>query len=264
VSRVLAIALTTLREALRNKLLYTILIFACVLILSSWAIGQLSLHEELRVARDLGLAGISLFGVLLSIVGGVNLVYQEIEKKTVYALLAKPIRRFEFVLGKYAGLSLTLLVQMGLMALVLCLAIGVQGSSPDEALARALVLLYVEVLVVTAVALLFSTFSTPLLSGLYTAGIAACGRSTPELRALVETRLKESPALARALTGATSILPDLHLFFVSGTVENGHPVTVHGDYVGWSYVASATSYGLLYAACVLLLAVVIFSRRDFV
>jgi ABC-type transport system involved in multi-copper enzyme maturation permease subunit len=119
----------------------------------------------------------------------VNLVYQEIERKTVYALLSKPVHRWQFVGGKYAGLGLTLAVQMGLMSLVLCLALMVQGTLPDGMLVRAIVLLYVEVLVVIAVAILFSTFSTPLLSGLYTAGITACGRFSPELRALIQAKL---------------------------------------------------------------------------
>ncbi len=263
-NRLAAFALNTFREAMRNKLLYLILIFACVLILSAWAIGQLSMHEEVRVARDLGLAGISFFGVVLSIVGGVNLVYQEIERKTVYALISKPIHRFEFILGKYAGMALTLAVQMGLMALVLCATLLVQGGPVDGILARAVALLYVEVLVVTAVAILFSTFSTPMLSGLYAAGVTACGRFTPELRALIHAKLKGEPGLAAALTTATGVIPDLHLFFVSGSTVNNLRVSVNGNYVDWAYVGSASAYGLLFAGCVLALAVLIFSRRDFV
>lgn len=263
-SRILAFALNTFREAMRNKILYTILIFACVLIFSSWAIGQLSLHEEVRVARDLGLAGILLFGVVLSIVGGVNLVYAEIEKKTVYALIPKPIHRWHFVVGKYAGLALTLAVQMGLMAGVLCLTLWVLGAAPDAVLGRALALLYVEVLVVTAVAVLFSTFSTPLLSGLYAAGITLCGHFTPELRAIIDGKLKDAPGFAAALKGATQILPDLHLFFISGSILDGKYVSVHGSYVSWAYVASTSAYGLLFAGCVLAVAVAVFARRDFV
>jgi ABC-type transport system involved in multi-copper enzyme maturation permease subunit len=263
-SAIWALALTTFREAMRNKLLYTILAFACVLILSSWAVGQLSLHEEARVARDMGLGGIFFFGVVLSIVGGVTLVYQEIQRKTVYALIPKPIHRAQFIVGKYAGLSLTLAVQMGLMSLVLCLALLWQRGAPDGALARAIVLLYVEVLVVTAVAVLFSSFSTPLLSGLYTAGITLCGIFIPELRAIIAARLGDAPALATAARAATAALPDLHLFFVSGAEQGGRHVSVHAGYVGWGYVAATSTYGIAYAACVLLLASVVFSRRDFV
>ena len=263
-SAIIALGLTTFREAMRNKLLYTILAFACLLILSSWAVGQLSLHEEARVARDMGLGGIFFFGVVLSIVGGVTLVYQEIERKTVYSLIPKPIHRWQFVAGKYAGLSLTLLSQMGLMAVVLCLAISWQGGSVDGALARALVLLYVEVLVVTAVAVLFSSFSTPLLSGLYAGGVTVCGIFIPELRAIITNRLKDTPMVARVLTAITQLIPDLHLFFVSGDTIDGRRVTVHGSYVDWGYVGWTSAYGLLFAACVLLIAMVVFSRRDFV
>ena len=263
-SQIVAFAINTFREAMRNKLLHTILLFACVLILSAWAVGQLSLHQEARVARDLGLAGISFFGVMLSIVGGVNLVYQEIERKTVYALLSKPVRRWQFIAGKYLGLALTLAVQMGLMSVVLCLTLWVQHSIPDSNLLRALVLLYVEVMVVTAVAVLFSTFSTPMLSGLYALGITVCGRFLPDLHLVIAARFKGSPATADALRYASSILPDLHLYFVSGGSVGGVPMSVHAHYVPWSYVASATAYGLLYAACVLLIAAVVFSRRDFI
>ena len=263
-SRIVAFALNTFREAMRNKLLYTILLFACALILSTWAIGQLSVHEEARVTRDLGLGGISFFGVVLSIVAGVNLVYQEIERKTVYVLLSKPVRRWEFVLGKYAGVALTLAVQMGLMSAVMFGALLAQNVFPDAQLLRAVLLLYVEVLVVTAVATLFSTFSTPLLSGLYAFGITMCGRFLPDLRTIISARLKDVPDLAAALNGVTHVLPDLHLFFVSGGQVDGVAMSVNATYVGWSYVAWTSGYGLGYAACVLLLATVIFSRRDFV
>ena len=103
-----------------------------------------------------------------------------------------------------------------------------------------------------------------MLSGLYAFGITVCGRFLPELRALITSRLKDSPEVAAALKGATLLIPDLHLFFVSGSMLDGKRVSVHGDYVSWVYVGWASGYGLLYAGCVLLLAMVIFSRRDFV
>jgi ABC-type transport system involved in multi-copper enzyme maturation permease subunit len=263
--RVAAIAFNTFREAMRDKLLYTILFFACLIILSALALGQLSLHEELRVTRDIGLAGISLFGVVLAIFAGVTMVYKEIERKTLYALIPKPLQRWHFVVGKFFGLAITLFVQVALMAIVLGVALIIEGAFPDGAMVRAVILLYGQVLVVTAVAILFSTFSTPFLSGLFTAGLFIIGRSTPELRTLITTRLKDSPTLATALVYALNVVPDLHLFFVSGGTVAGKTVSVNaGDYVSWGYVGSASGYGALYAGCVLLLAVLIFSRRDFV
>src|SRR5262249_27559126 len=151
---------------------------------------------------------------------------------------------WQFIAGKYLGLALTLAVQMGLMALVLALTLAAQGAPFDAILARAALLLYLQVLVVTSVAVLFSSFSTPLLSGLYAFGVTLCGTFLPELRAVIEARFAASPALGRALAGATLVLPDLHLFFVSGSVVDGAKVTVHGHYVGWDYVGSATAYGL--------------------
>jgi ABC-type transport system involved in multi-copper enzyme maturation permease subunit len=265
VNRLAAIALNTFREAMRDKLLYTILAFACVLIVSALAIGQFSMHEEVRVTRDLGLGGISLFGVVLAVFAGVNMVYKEIERKTLYALIPKPIRRWQFVVGKYLGLLLTLAIQIALMTLVLFVALWLQGSGPDGALVRAVILLYAQVAVVTALAMFFSTFSTPFLSGLFTAGLFVIGRSTPELHAVIAAKMKEQPTARAILDGATQVFPDLHLFFVSGAQVAGHTVSVNsGGYVDWAYVATACGYGALYAGCVLLLAMAIFARRDFV
>ncbi|HJZ85794.1 MAG TPA: hypothetical protein VKN99_11520, partial [Polyangia bacterium] len=121
------------------------------------------------------------------------------------------------------------------------------------------VLLFVEVLVVTAVALLFSSFSTPFLSAFFTLGVFVLGRSTPDIRQ-VAGRMGAAKPLLRALA---AVLPDLHMFYVSGSPVGGEPVSVHGDFVDWSYVAVASGYGLGYAAILLLLAALIFRRRDF-
>lgn len=263
--RLFAIARVTFRETARDKVLYAILFFACVLILFAWAVGQLSLHEEVRITKDIGLGGISLFGVVLSIFAGVNLVYKEIERKTLYALIPKPIARWYLVVGKYLGLVVTLGAQFLLLVAVLWLALAVQGGHFDGPMIRATVLLFAQVVVVTAIAVFFSTFSTPYLSGLFTAGLTVIGRSTPELHALVSARFKDDPTSGTLLHRALALLPDLHLFYVSGAMVDGKTVSLHaGDYVSWSYVATASGYGALYAAVVLLLAVAIFARRDFV
>jgi len=261
IARIGAIALNTFREATRNKVLYLLLLFAIGLITFALALGQMSLHEEHRVTRDLGLGGIALFGVLIAIFVGVNLVYKELDKKTVFSLIPKPIHRFEFVLGKYAGMVLTLFVQVAIMAAVLSAVLLVQKGDLDGALARAILLLFVEVIVITAVAVLFSTFSSPILSGAFTLGLYAIGRSTPELRQLIGKL--HSPALRVVLSSALRVVPDLHVFYVSGSMVEGEYVSVHGGYVDWGYVATATAYGLGYVACALSLAILLFSRRDF-
>jgi ABC-type transport system involved in multi-copper enzyme maturation permease subunit len=272
---VFALALNTFREAIRNKVLHSLLGFALLLIFSALAVGQLSLGEEARITRDFGLGGIGLFGVLIAIFVGVNLVYKELQLKTIYAILAKPVRRYEFILGKFAGMVLTLVLQIAIMALVLVVVCAVQGARPDAALAKAVWLLVVEVVVVTAVAVMFSSFSTPFLSGAFTLGIYVVGRLQPELRGL-DARLTAAAGadgasaagnliLRGVLTVLTTVFPDLHLFYVSGHDVAGKAVSVHGPtFVDWGYVAHATAYGLTYAAVMLFIAALIFRRRDFV
>jgi ABC-type transport system involved in multi-copper enzyme maturation permease subunit len=261
-TRVLAIAVNTFREAIRNKVLYSLLFFAVALIASALALGQVSLHEEARVTRDLGLGGIALFGVLIAIFVGVNLVYKELDRKTVFSLIPKPIHRYEFILGKFVGMVLTLAVQVAIMSAVLFAILYIEEAPIEGALVRAISLLFIEVIVVTAVAVLFSSFTSPFLSGVFTLGVFLVGRSTPELRELI-FKLPQ-PALRHGLSLALGIVPDLHIFYVSGAMVGGHPVTVHGDYVNWSYVLQGAGYGVLYAGCALGLATALFARRDFV
>jgi Cu-processing system permease protein len=267
VTRVWALALNTFREAVRNKVLYVLLLFAVVLLGLTYFFSQGALHEQLRVIRDVGLVGIELVGALIAIFIGVNLVYKELDRKTVFALIPKPIHRWEFVLGKYAGMLLTLAVLMGIMTLTLFGVLGLaaavfSGDNDSSAIVRAVVLIFGEVAVITAVAVLFSSFSSPILSGALTLGIFVVGHFTPELRELIVK--VESTPLRLALRGGMRLFPDLHLFYVSGSMVGGHHVSVNGTYVDWAYVAVAGGYGALYIAVAIVLAMIIFSRRDFV
>jgi ABC-type transport system involved in multi-copper enzyme maturation permease subunit len=262
IGRVLALGVNTFREAVRNRVLYLLLLFALALIFSALALGQLSLHEEGRVTRDVGLGGIALFGVLIAIFVGVNLVYKELDKKTVFTLVSRPIHRHELILGKFVGMSLTLLVQLAIMGATLCAVLALEGAEISPAIARAITLTFLEVVVVTAIAILFSSFSTPLLSGGFTLGLFVIGRSVPELRELVG---KMDEGALRAVAGAfLHLAPDLRLFAVSGSMVDGRYASVHADFVSWGYVGWAGLYALGYAACVLTLAAALFARRDFV
>jgi ABC-type transport system involved in multi-copper enzyme maturation permease subunit len=129
--RIQAIAWNTFREAVRNKILYSLLFFALLIILSALAVGNLTLHEEVRMTRDIGLFGIDAFGVIIAIFVGVNLLYKELDLKTVYTILPKPLNRWEFVLGKWLGMLLTLAVQMSVMGLVLAMTLWMQGAAFD-------------------------------------------------------------------------------------------------------------------------------------
>lgn len=257
----LAIARNTFREAARNKILYSLLFFAVLLILSAVALGELSLHEEDRMIRDVGLFGIDLFSVLIAIFVGVNLLYKELDLKTVYTILPKPIARWEFVLGKWLGMVMTLAIQIAVMGAVLALIMLAQGGRPDAAVAKAVWLLFVNVTIVTSVALLFSSFSSPFLSGFFSLGVFVVGRSVPDLRQIAD---RAGGGLGRFIDLAASVLPNLHLYYPSGTIVGAERVTVHAQFVGASYLLWTTLYGLGYSVAVLALAMFIFRRRDFV
>jgi ABC-type transport system involved in multi-copper enzyme maturation permease subunit len=265
-TRVGAVALNTFREAIRDKILYVLLFFAVGILMSTRAVAQGALHEELRVTRDIGLVGIELFGSLIAIFVGVTLVYKELDKKTVFSLIPKPMHRWEFILGKFFGMVITLAVLVAVMAAVLFAVLSLERMATDDysgfgPVLRAIVLIYCEIVVVTSVAVLFSTFTTPLLSGAFTLGIFVVGHFTPELREVIGKLASPARGIMRA---AIRVFPDLNLFYVSGEMVRGQPVSVHGAYVDWSYVAVAAGYGACYAACALALSMLLFSRRDFV
>jgi ABC-type transport system involved in multi-copper enzyme maturation permease subunit len=263
VRRIAAVARNTFREAVRNKILYSLLFFAVALILSALALGQLSVHEERRMIRDVGLFGVDLFSVLIAIFVGVNLLYKELALKTVYTILPKPIARWEFVLGKWLGVMATLIAQIAVMggALAVTLVVSEGWDALDATLAKALWLLLMNVTIVTSVAMLFSSFSSPFLSGLFSLGVFVIGRSVPDVRALAE---RVGGGLAAGLKAACAVLPNLHLFTPSGTALGGQDVSVHRTFVGSAYLAWTSGYALGYSALVLGLAMVIFRKRDFV
>lgn len=259
---ILAIGLNTFREAIRNKILYSLLFFAVLVILGSLAFGSLSVHEEARLTADLGLGGMSLFSVVIAIFVGVNLVYKELERKTIYSLIPKPVHRYQFVVGKFIGMVLTLAVQIVIMSAVLLVVLHMQEEARiTPPMFRMIALIFLEVIVVTAVAVFFSSFSTPFLSGLFTVGIFLVGRSVPDIRAIAER--VESPALGGLLHATTTIVPDLRYFYVTGSEAAGLQASIHGTFPDWSYVLSAGGYACIYAILALLLASLLFSRRDF-
>jgi len=274
VRRIAAVARNTFREAARNKVMYSLLFFALALIVSALALGELSVHEERRMVRDVGLSGIDVFSVLIAIFVGVNLLYKELALKTVYTIVPKSIARWEFVVGKWLGVRATLVVQIAVMGVVLALTLLVQGGSGggaagsassagalDTALPKALWLFLMNVAIVTSVAMLFSAFTSPFLSGLFSLGVFVVGRQVPDLR---QVAARVGGGVGLILDGLAAVLPNLHLFVPSGTIVDAQHVSVHGQFVGVGYLGSVTAYALGYSALVLGLAMLIFRRRDFV
>ncbi len=260
--RVWAIAVNSFREAIRNKILYGIAVMAALSCLFAVAIGSMSLHEEARVARDMTVAGVSFFGMVTAVYLGVSMLYAEIQKKTIHTILAKPIERHEFVLGKYLGMVFTLSIMTALFSAVLVVQLGVQGAGVTQAIVKAVLLAYGEVLVVAAIAVFFSSFSTPFLSGIFTIVIWLLGRWTTEISYAAE---RATQPIFRGLAWvALHVLPDLHLFSVSGSDLDGVHTTVHGSFVTWGYVGQGGLYAIAWIAALLVLAALIFRRRDFV
>lgn len=259
--RVLAIAINTFREAVRNKVLYAALGVVVAANLFAILLGQMSLSEEVRVTRDVGLGTMAIFGALTAIYIGVSLLHAEVSKRTIHVILAKPIRRYEFVIGKYLGMAVTLTVLVVAFAAAMAILLRISGFSFDATVGKAVVLGWLEVLIVAAIAIFFSSFSTPFLSGIFTLSLFVIGRSWAELEA-VATRSKD--LLIRSIARvALYVVPDLHLYSVSGSDVGGQHVTVHGDFVSWAYVGHSGLYAAAVIGVLLLLSMAIFQRRDF-
>jgi ABC-type transport system involved in multi-copper enzyme maturation permease subunit len=262
IGRVFAIGLNTFREAIRNKVVYGIGFVVVVWNLVAFALSEMSLHEEARVARDWGLAGIALFGSITAIILGVVLLYGEIQKKTIHNILSKPIERWEFVVGKYLGMSATLLLVTVGFGVVMAGMLELRDVAFSGPILRALVLDALAIQIVAAVAVFFSSFSTPFLSGVFTAAIWFLARITPEIE--YAARKAKVPAARLLAEIWLKLSPDLHMFMISGSEIDGQHVSVHGDFVGWGYVGNAGMYALLWIAVLLILASLIFRQRDFV
>ena len=261
------VALSVFRESVRDRVLYLLVLFAVLLIAVSYLIGQLTAGQDIKIVKDFGLAAIWVFGLLIAIFIGVGLVWKEVEKRSIYSLLAKPVRRHEFVIGKFAGLALTLAVNVAAMTVAFYLTLAYIATTfpadaraawtvpaADPALLKAIGLIGVELLLVTAVALFFSTFSSPFLSVVLTLGLWVIGTFNADLRNF--EAVVESPAAAWLARGVYYVLPNFGAFDVKTQV-------VHGLAVPWSYVAVTTAYGVVYLGLLLAGAVAIFSRRDF-
>ena len=253
----LAIARNTFREAVRDRVLYNLILFALLLIGSAIFIGELSAGQEAKIVVDLGLSAMLLFGVFIAIFVGVGLVYKEIERRTLYAILSKPIGRGQFLLGKYLGLNLTLLVNVVVMGIGVMLALLYTQRAWDPLAFKiwpAIVLIYCELLIVTAVALVFSSFSSPALSALLSFFVFIIGHFSNDLGALGESAAS-APArwLFRALY---YLLPNFSNF-------SAITATAHGLNPGARTVGGALIYGGLYVAVLLSAAALIFRRRNF-
>jgi ABC-type transport system involved in multi-copper enzyme maturation permease subunit len=261
--RVLAIARNTFRENIRDKILYNLILFALLMILSSFVLGQLTLGYEDKVIVDLGLSAISVFGTLIAIFIGIGLVYKELERRTVYSLLAKPVHRWEFILGKYLGLLFTLLINVAIMTAGLGLTLAYHGALPWQGYVRllpAVYLIFLSLALTTAVALVFSTFSTPALSALFTFFLWVIGHFNSDL--LRFAQWTQSAVAEAVFTVLYYALPNIANF---NSVDSRNVIQSAAYYepLGAGAVGWASLYAVLYSSILLVAAAAIFSRRDF-
>jgi ABC-type transport system involved in multi-copper enzyme maturation permease subunit len=251
--RILSIAVNTFRENLREKLLYNLLFFALLMIGSSILLSRITLGDYHRLILDLGLASINLFGVLIAIFVGIGLVSKEVDRKTIYTIVSKPIPRYEFLLGKYCGLVITLFANTIVMVLGLLIVLQVMDVPITSLVFKSLALIFLELMVITAVAVLFSTFTSATLSAIFTLAVYVIGHLSGDLK---EFARKLDDISQMAVNAIYYTLPNLERFNLKGHVIH------HLDF-GMADMALTLAYGLTYAAFLLLLASVIFQRRDF-
>ena len=250
------VAINTFREAVRDRVLYNLIFFAFLMIGAAILVGQISIGIERLVIINLGLSAISIFGLVMAIFIGVGLVSKEIEKRTLYSLLAKPIRRWEFLTGKFAGLLLTLVVNTSVMTLGVILAlfyIGRPYMPYDKEVVIAVYFIVLSLALVTAFALFFSCFSSPMLSTLFTLGIYITGVFAEDIRGFGE--ITKNPIIEAATRVVYFLVPNFHNF-------NAIATAAHGQSIPFSLVWQNTLYAVLYVALVLLAASAVFSRRN--
>jgi ABC-type transport system involved in multi-copper enzyme maturation permease subunit len=254
-SRILHIATNTFREAIRDRVLYNLIGFALLMSAAAVLVGQISLQIERLVVINLGLTAVSLFGVVIAIFIGIGLVSKEIDKRTLYTVLSRPVRRWEFIAGKFFGLAGTLAVNTFFMAIGVFAALAYVSHHFQTSDAWVLVALYfivLEFLVITALALLFSSFSTPIFSALFAFWMFIIGSFATDLRNFA--------ALAHGITrwfalAAAYLVPNLSDLNVITQVA-------HGEAIPLRLIALNTIYALLYACAAVSAAVLIFERRN--
>jgi ABC-type transport system involved in multi-copper enzyme maturation permease subunit len=247
-------AVNTAREAVRNKLLYTLLFFSIGMMLFGVVLSSLSYVERERMVQDFAFASIRLFSVAIAIFVGVGLIHKEVDRRTVYTILSKPLSRAEFLIGKYTGLILIIWLQVAIMASFFAGVSLLMDAPLGFTHLAALALTAVELAVVVALATLFSSFTTPLLASFFSCGIWLAGHLTRDLR---DHGANSESALVREGTAwMYRILPDLESFNLS--IQAAHQLPVAASDI-WFPVL----YGAGYAAVILVSATLIFERRDF-
>ncbi|HWG57481.1 MAG TPA: ABC transporter permease [Candidatus Acidoferrales bacterium] len=250
------VAVNTFREAVRDRVLYNLVFFALLMIGAAILVGQVSIGIDRLVIVNLGLSAISIFGFVMAVFMGVGLVYKEIEKRTLYSLLAKPVRRWQFLTGKYAGLLLTLLVNTLFMTAGLAAALYYVGRPflrSDFSIVVAIYFILLALALVTAFALFFSCFSSPMLSTLFTLGVYVTGFFAADIRDF--GKLTHNPLISAVTRAIYYVLPNFHNFDAIAAAGHGEPIP-------GALIAQNTAYAVVYVALLLVASSAVFSSRN--
>jgi len=265
-NRIWSVAHNTFIEAVRDRVLYSLILFAFLMILSSLILASISAEQYNKIVKDLGLTAISLIGIMIAVFLGMGLVYKEIEKKTVYNIFSKPIRRYEFVFGKYLGLAFTLLVNTAAMAFILFLLVlytevrhgdfirFYYGGPHYVEFFKAVYFTYLEFLIIIGVALVFSSFTTPVMTVLFTFLTIAIGRFSSDLKLFADQ--VRTPLTRFVAEVIYTVMPNLEKFDVRREA-------VYGGYISLELVFYTTMYAVLYTLALLVLSIIIFEKREF-
>ncbi len=251
--RILTVAQNTFREAVRDKVLYVLLFFAAVVIFGSKALAWISIGQDIKIVKDITLAAISLFGVLIAIFTGTSLIYKEIDKRTLYTILAQPMHRHEFILGKYAGLMALLGVVTVIMTGVSAGYVILLGGKLEGMYFLAVLLIYCKLMLVTAIALLLSSLSSPILGAIIVFMAYVFGHATGVFLNLPPQF--DGTLAKHLLEVAYYIVPNLGNFDLRSEAANGIPVSL-------GYVAWAILYAAAYTGVFLILAALVFEEKD--
>lgn len=248
------LAYNTLMQIVRQRILYTVIFFALSLIAVGGMLDSAAPGQRGLMVIDIGMGAINIFGVMISIVIGVNLLYQELDRKTVYNMLSKPVGRGEFVLGKYFGQVAAIALVMFGMLLCLEVAASMSGGEVSGLAMQALWTIYLELVMVSAIAMLFSSFSTPYLSGLFTLGLWVVGSLAAEFRNYAVYR--DLQAYETLATLVFKIIPDFSKLNLADRVPYDLPPPD-------GYVLEVSAYAILYTAGLIAASILVFRRRDF-
>ncbi len=254
--KIFVIALNTFREAVRNKVLYSVVLFAILMVGVSAFFGSVSIGEQERVIKDFGLFSLSFFGAIITILIGVTLLNKELKQKTIYNILSKPVSRWQFIVGKHCGLTCTVSL------LVFMMGVGLVGFTAcfegriDWLLLQATVFILLEVSIIAAVAMFFSSLVvTTTLTGMFTLGTYIAGHSIAYFKYFLQNPEVSNPALDRLVMVLDWIVPDLSLFNVADQI-------VYGKAAAPEQLAYAVIYAASYSLVALCLATLIFQRRE--